>query len=108
MTYRNMIGKTLAGVIALGLLGTAGAASAQQIQVKYRPYELATSAGTAAVYKRITRQAGRACRSVTPLELRFRQVCKTELVDSVIAQIGNPALSAMHAGETPVRLASAE
>ena len=94
------------GIAASTLLGLS-AAQAQTASISYRPYELATAAGSRAVFERIQRSAKRACRwDIDTLRALEKVKCEADLTQQMVDKIGHPAVSALLTGKPGVQLAS--
>lgn len=96
--------------LALGaatLAATATPAAAEPASVRVQPYELETPAGRQAVVDRIDRVARSYCRGGISLRERLTvKECARDVGGQMIAQLGNPAVTAMWSGPQPKQVAA--
>lgn len=100
----------------LAVLGTLGAAAllaspaiaaaagpnadVPQVSVPYSDLDLATSAGTRALYQRITSAAQSVCPAYDPRDLEAfaaSRECQQQAIARAVRQVGNSHLAAVHA-----------
>jgi len=92
-----------AAIAILGCAGTGAPARADEpirIDVSYADLNIKSAAGQRALYGRLKSAAQRACAPLddgrhSPTSFRFQGCCQTAL-DSAVANINQPALTAMH------------
>jgi UrcA family protein len=100
----------LAAMLAATVVAQAGPAQAQDVSIRYAPYELTSEAGTKAVFQRIEGTVNRACGAgvgSTYLEHKERKLCKADLMAQVLRKVGNRQLTALWMGEREtIQLAS--
>jgi UrcA family protein len=92
---------TAAAVLALPSVASAAqpADAPPQTTVQYTFGELATDAGTRAVYARIKRAAAAVCPSYDPLDLDMAAVskeCQQQAMARAVSQIGDARLAAVY------------
>jgi UrcA family protein len=93
---------TAAAVLALPSVASAAQPRADappQTTVQYTFSELATDAGTRAVYARIKRAAAAVCPSYDPLDLDMAAVskeCQQQAMARAVSQIGDARLAAVY------------
>jgi len=93
----------LALAATLGLTGPAFAKDQSTVAsevVHYSDLNLSTPAGARALYERIQNASVRVCWHLAPagvLNLR----CRMELVGAAVADVNQPALTALHTGKAP-------
>lgn len=85
-----------APALAATLISTPVHATDTKATFQYDPVELATPDGAANVYKRLRLSAKRACEVPSPIQKRQQFVCRREIENDLIAQVGSPTLFAMH------------
>jgi len=76
------------------------AADVPRVSVQYSNLDLATSAGTRALYQRIRSAARKVCPAYDPLDLEAfaaSQECQQQAIARAVRQIGNARLAAVHA-----------
>ena len=82
--------------------GSAAHAEGTNVSISYRPFELQSTEGSKAVYRRIRRAAATSCRE----EIYFvRQKCREHLMEQFLSQIASPALFAVAGRGKRVQLA---
>ncbi len=93
-----------AAVILTSVTVTAHADSTQdsalQAVVRYGDLDLATEAGTARLYQRISAAAERVCPSADARDLKRAQVarsCQAEAIERAVASVGNARLASLQA-----------
>lgn len=76
------------------------AADVPQVSVPYSDLDLATSAGTRALYQRITSAAQSVCPAYDPRDLEAfaaSRECQQQAIARAVRQVGNSHLAAVHA-----------
>jgi UrcA family protein len=97
---------TTAAVLALPSVASAAQPPADappQTTVQYSFDELATDAGTRAVYARIKRAAAAVCPSYDPLDLEMAdasKLCQRQAMARAVGEIGNARLAAVYKGHS--------
>ena len=95
----------LAGTMILATAAHAQSVT-RSIDVEVKTYELASSAGRAAVLDRIERAASRLCTPEILADRARMKVCRTDNIERMVRQTGSPLLLAQSKRETAVRTAS--
>jgi UrcA family protein len=100
----------LVAFVAAGFAGAAEAREHSEI-VSTKGYDLSTTSGATAFYHRLKQAAVQVCRistySYAPEgQLLQHDECYDEALNSAVAQAASPALTAIHEGAQPTRLAS--
>lgn len=99
---------TTAAVLALPSVASAAQAAdaPPQTTVQYSFSELATDAGTRAVYARIKRAAAAVCPSYDPLDLEMADAstqCQRQAMARAVNKIGDARLAAVYKGHSAKR-----
>ncbi len=94
------------GLALVAILIGATPANAETMQVRYSAYELQSASGVQAVYSRIATKARRTCGGRRASSNVAIQRCRSELIDSVVSQLGSPQLAMLSTGQGEIQLAS--
>jgi UrcA family protein len=100
----------VAAMLAATVVAQAGPVQAQDVAVRYAPYELQSAAGSKVVFTRIQQAVKRACGSgvgSTYLEYKERKLCAAELTAQLVRKVDDRRITALWMGDRgPVQLAS--
>jgi UrcA family protein len=90
---------SLVATLAFSAAGYAQSPSAPapSITVRYSELDLLSDAGAHTLYERIQNAALHVCRQVAPLGIDNMR-CRQTLIDSAVADVNAPALTALRAG----------
>jgi len=94
----------------LALFAATGHASEDPLQktVRYGDLNLSKSEDASELYARLQRAAAVVCRTDEGIALRLKRVhkaCAEQALSAAVAQVGDPALTALHKADARIRVA---